>query len=315
MSTIRIGVSQCLLGDRVRYDGQHKRDAFLVDTLGLLVDYVPVCPEVECGLSIPREAMRLVGSVEAPRLMTQRTNRDLTDQMLTWARQRVTALEAEDLCGFIFKARSPSSGMERVKVYNAKGGPVGQGTGLFARAFMEHFPLLPVEDDGRLNDPLLRENFIERIFTLKRYRDTVRASATVKALMAFHADNKFLITAHSATACTAMGRSLAGASRQSFAQVATAYEESLLKTLKLSATVAKHVNVLQHIMGFFKSHLDAAEKQELLEVIETYRQGLIPLIVPVTLLNHYARKYAVEYLQRQTYLHPHPLELKLRNHA
>jgi len=315
MERIRIGVSQCLLGDRVRYDGQHKHDHFITDTLGNWVEYVPVCPEVECGLPVPREAMRLVGPVDAPRLMTQRTERDLTDQMLEWAARRVRELEREDLCGFIFKARSPSSGMERVKIYNGRGGLSGHGVGLFAAAFMAHFPLLPVEEEGRLNDPALRENFIERIFTLKRYRDTVRSGGTLSALMQFHAANKFLITAHSPKACTAMGRMLAGAKSCPFAAVVAEYEAELLKALKLIATVRKHVNVLQHIMGFFKQHLDGDEKQELLDVIGTYRDGQVPLVVPVTLLNHYTRKYNVAYLRDQTYLHPHPLELKLRNHA
>ncbi len=315
MDKIRIGVSQCLLGDRVRYDGQHKHDHFITDTLGKWVEYVPVCPEVECGLSVPREAMRLVGPVDAPRLMTQRTERDLTDQMQDWAARRVRELERESLCGFIFKARSPSSGMERVKIYNGHGGLSGHGAGLFAAAFMAHFPLLPVEEEGRLNDPALRENFIERIFTLKRYRDTVRSGGTPSALMRFHAANKFLITAHSPKACTAMGRMLAGADTQPMDAVVARYESELLQALKLIATVAKHVNVLQHIMGFFKRELAADEKQELVAVIETYRAGQIPLIVPVTLLNHYARKYDRAYLLEQTYLHPHPLELKLRNHA
>ena len=173
MSKLKLGISACLLGQLVRYDGQAKRDAFLVDTLGKFVDYVPVCPEVECGLPVPREAMRLVGTVKAPRLMTQRTGIDLTDQMQGWIRCRLLELKKEDLCGFVFKARSPSSGMERVKVYNGRGGLSGYGAGLFAKAFMEAFPLLPVEDEGRLNDAKLRENFIERIFAMKRYRDAI----------------------------------------------------------------------------------------------------------------------------------------------
>lgn len=315
MDAIRIGVSSCLLGELVRYNGQHKRDPFIVDTLGNWVDYVPVCPEVECGLPVPRESMRLVGSVEAPRLVTHRTKRDLTDQMLKWAEERVRQLEREDLCGFIFKARSPSSGLERVKIYSHNGGVAGHGPGLFAKVFSAHFPLLPVEDEGRLNDPGLRENFIERIFTLKRYREAVRGAGTVSALMDFHAANKFLITAHSPEAARRMGRALAGAEALPFHSVAADYEAELLGALQLKATARKHVNVLQHIMGFFKRQLDSDEKSELLEVIDSYRLGHVPLIVPVTLLKHYTRKYDVEYLKSQTYLNPHPLELKLRNHA
>ena len=312
---LRLGVSACLLGQRVRYDGQHKRDAFVTDTLGKYVEYVAVCPEVECGLPVPREAMRLVGSVEDPRLMTKQTGRDLTDQLVTWARRRVVELEREDLCGFIFKSRSPSSGMERVKVYNGRGGMSGRGPGLFAREFMGHFPLLPVEDEGRLQDPELRENFIERIFTLKRYRDAVGDRPTVAALMLFHERHKFLIQAHSTELSRVMGRMLAGASRENAVPLREKYEAALLGALKLLATPSKHANVLQHMLGFLKKHLTSEEKQELLLLIDEMRAGTLPLIVPVTMLSHYVRKYDIAYLREQVYLNPHPLELKLRNHA
>lgn len=170
MDKIKLGISTCLLGEPVRYDGQHKLDPFLRDTLGTYVDYVPVCPEVEVGLGVPREAMHLEGDPASPRLVTIQTHIDHTDRMNAWARKRVEALEAEGLCGFIFKSRSPSSGMERVKVFNDKGVAVKSGVGLFAAAFMAHFPLLPVEEEGRLQDPCLRENFIERVFALQRWR-------------------------------------------------------------------------------------------------------------------------------------------------
>jgi uncharacterized protein YbgA (DUF1722 family)/uncharacterized protein YbbK (DUF523 family) len=312
---MRIGISRCLLGDRVRYDGQHKYDAFLVETLGAYVEYVPVCPEVECGLPVPREAMRLVGDPDAPRLMTQRTREDKTEQMMSWARRRVVELEGEALCGFIFKSRSPSSGMERVKVYNENGDPAGRAPGMFARCFMEHFPLLPVEEDGRLCDAVLRENFIERIFTLSRYRASVADARSAKALTDFHARHKFLLMAHSPAHTRAMGRLLAEGKRAGVAALRPAYEAQLLDALRLKTTLRKHVNVMQHMLGFFKNAVSADEKQEMLEVLDAYRRALVPLIVPVTLLQHYVRKYAVSYLQDQVYLHPHPLELKLRNHA
>ncbi len=313
--TIRLGISRCLLGDRVRYDGQHKFDPFLVDTLGRFVEYVPVCPEVECGLPVPREAMRLVGDPEAPRLMTQRSERDLTDQMLTWAERRVRELEREGLCGFIFKSKSPSSGMERVKIYNGRGGMSGRGSGLFAKAFMAHFPLLPVEDEGRLHDPDLRENFIERVFTLHRYRQVVQDGDSLHALMAFHASHKLLIMAHDAQAVRELGRLLASGKRRSIRALASEYEVCLLKALKRQATPRKHTNVLQHMLGYFKAMLSADEKQEMLEVIDDFHHGTLPLIVPVTLFRHYVRKYGVPYLAQQVYLNPHPVELKLRNHA
>jgi uncharacterized protein YbgA (DUF1722 family)/uncharacterized protein YbbK (DUF523 family) len=312
---LKLGVSSCLMGNPVRYDGMHKHDHFLTDTLGKYVEYVPVCPEVEMGLSIPREALRLVGDPAAPRLMTQKTGIDHTDRMITWAQQRVRELEKEGLVGFVFKAKSPSSGMERVKVYNLKGVVDGRAPGMFARVFMQHFPLLPVEDEARLNDPGLRENFIERIFTLHRYREMRAADRSLRGLMEFQARHKLLLMAHSDKAMREMGRLLAQAPRTGIDGAAAAYERLLLGTLRLMGTVSKHINVLHHMLGYFKALLTTDEKQEMLDLIEDYRRELVPLIVPVTLFNHYARKYKVATLVDQAYLNPHPLELKLRNHA
>jgi len=312
---IRLGVSQCLMGESVRYDGGHKLDRFIRDTLGAYVAFVPVCPEVECGLGVPREAMRLEGEVESPRLVTIQTRQDLTDRMLTWADRRVRELEKEDLCGFIFKSKSPSSGMERVKVYNEKGMPVMRGVGLFARVFKERFPLLPVEDEGRLHDPGLRENFIEAIFTLKRWRETLQTGRTMAHLVAFHTQNKLLLLSHSPVHYRRMGQLTAQSKALPLKERYREYETLLLEALKLKPTVKKNVNVLQHMMGYFKKVLTPDEKQELLEVISAYHQGLTPLIVPITLFNHYVRKYQEPYLKQQTYLNPHPTALKLRNHA
>ncbi len=315
MNKIRIGVSRCLLGDNVRYDGQHKRDAFITETLGPLVDYVPVCPEVDCGLSVPREAMRLVGTMAAPRLMTIRSGHDLTAQMKRWIAQRLNALAQEELCGFIFKARSPSSGMERVKIYNAKGGVAGYGSGLFAKAFMERFPLLPVEEEGRLHDPSLRENFVERIFTLKRYRERIRNARSLKPLMDFHADHKYLLMAHSPERVRSMGRLLAESKPSSAKDIIKTYEQQLLETLQLHTSIARHINVLQHITGYLKNELTADEKQEFSDILEEYRNGNLPLVAPVVMIRHYVRKYSQPYLNTQVYLYPHPLEMQLRNHA
>jgi uncharacterized protein YbgA (DUF1722 family)/uncharacterized protein YbbK (DUF523 family) len=312
---IRLGVSQCLLGDSVRYDGGHKLDRFIRDTLGQYVDFVPVCPEAECGLGVPREAMRLEGDPESPRLVTVQTKVDLTERMRRWAGQRVRELEKKDLCGFIFKSRSPSSGMERVKVYNEKGMPVKQGVGLFARAFKTHFPLLPVEDEGRLHDPRLRENFIESIFALKRWRGALQGQKTMGKLVRFHTQNKLLLLSHSQTHYRNMGNLVAQGKDLPAGELYSRYETQLLEALKLKGTVKKHVNVLQHMMGYFKKVLSSDEKQELLDVISDYHQGLIPLIVPITLFNHYVRKYQEPYLSQQTYLNPHPTALKLRNHV
>ena len=312
---IRLGVSECLLGKNVRYDGGHKLDHFIRDTLGEYVDFVPVCPEVECGMPVPREAMRLVGDPESPRLITIRSGKDLTEQMLDWAATRVRELESEGLCGYIFKSNSPSSGMERVKVYNEKGMPLKKGVGLFARAFMDHFPLLPTEEEGRLHDPRLRENFIESIFVFKRWREVKETAFTRGNLVSFHTRHKLQIMSHGTVEYRAMGKLVASGRELTAENLYHAYERLLLRALRLKCTVKKHTNVLQHMMGYFKKRLSPDEKEELLEVIFDYHKGLTPLIVPVTLFNHYVRKYNEGYLRQQTYLNPHPTALKLRNHV
>ncbi len=312
---IRLGVSTCLLGENVRFDGGHKHDRFITDTLGRYLEFVPVCPEVECGLGIPRESMRLVGEPESPRLVTVRTHVDHTDRMLSWAKKRVEELEKEDLCGFIFKSDSPSSGMERVKIYNEKGMAEKKGIGLFARAFMNHFPLIPVEEEGRLHDPRLRENFIERIFTLKRWRELRSRNEGLGGVVDFHTRNKLLVLAHSEKHHRAMGKLVAAGKTLPVQSLYKQYETSLMEALGLKTTEKKNANVLYHLMGYFKNDLSADEKQELLEVFDQYRAGYIPLIVPVTLINHYVRKYQQPYLAKQTYLNPHPADLQLRNHV
>jgi len=315
MEKIKLGISTCLLGENVRYDGGHKLDRFLTDTLGQYVEYVPVCPEVECGLSIPRESMHLEGDPESPRLVTLRTKQDMTERMVSWAKKRVVELEKEGLCGFIFKSDSPSSGMERVRVYNEKGMPVKKGVGMFAGIFMEHFPLLPVEDEGRLHDPKLRENFVERIFALKRWREVLAKKESRGNLVDFHTQQKLLILSHSPKHYQIMGKLVAQAKDIPLKNLFQQYQALLMEALQLKTTPKKNSNVLMHMMGYFKEQLSSDEKKELLEVIDHYRQEYIPLIVPMTLINHYVRKYDQPYLGQQVYLNPHPLELQLRNHV
>jgi uncharacterized protein YbgA (DUF1722 family)/uncharacterized protein YbbK (DUF523 family) len=312
---IKLGVSACLLGQEVRFDGGHKRDRFITDILSQYVDYVPVCPEVEYGLGIPRETLRLVGDPASPRLVTTKTHFDHTDGMLQYARKRVMELRKEDLCGFIFKSRSPSSGMERVKVYNEKGIPVNKGVGLFARVFMEHFPLIPVEEEGRLHDPKLRENFIESIFTLMRWRVTIEGTMRLNTLVDFHTRHKLLLMSHSPKHYRSMGKLVATGKQYPLGELLSMYESLLMETMKLKTTIKKNIDVLQHIMGYFKKQLSKDEKQEILEILGNYRNGDVPLIVPITLMNHHVRKYEEDYLSRQFYLKPHPMELHLRNHA
>lgn len=312
---IRIGISSCLLGNEVRWNGGHKRDRYLTDTLGNFFEYVPVCPEVEAGFGVPRESFRLVGDPDKPRLITYKSKTDHTDQMLRWAEKRVKELEKENLYGFIFKSDSPSSGMMRVKVYNEKGMPEKKGVGIFAQAYMHHFPLIPVEEEGRLHDPAIRENFIERIFTLKRWRDSVAKSSGLGSLVDFHTRHKLLILSHSQNHYRLLGKLVAEGKNLPPKERYSHYEQLLMEALALKTSARKNNNVLQHLMGYFKKELSADEKKELLEVFDQYRQELVPLIVPLTLINHYVLKYDQPYLKLQTYLNPHPVELKLRTHV
>lgn len=313
--TFKIGISSCLLGNRVRYDGGHKHDRFLTDTLGNYVTFVPVCPEVECGLSIPREALRLVGDENSQRLVFSKTGGDITDKMKAWANSKLDSLQNENLCGFIFKSKSPSSGMERVKIYGPKGSVSLKGRGVFAGMFMDRFPGIPVEEEGRLHDPYLRENFIERIFTLYRWRQLSSEKKSLARLIDFHSDNKLLILSHSPEIYRQMGRLVAEGKKQGIEELFATYEGMLISAMTLKATKKKNLNVLYHMMGYFKKELSGDEKSELIEILTDYAEHRTPLIVPVTMLRHYSRKYNSDYLKRQTYLSPHPLELQLRNHV
>ena len=311
---IKIGVSSCLLGEKVRYDGGHKHDRYLTETLGRFFTFVPVCPEVGCGMPVPRESMRLEGDPAQPRLITNRSRIDKTGQMLDFCKEKVKELAEEELSGFIFKKDSPSSGLFRVKVYR-EGMPTKNGRGLFAAAVVENFPLLPVEEEGRLNDPAIRENFIERIFCYRRWQDFLLESPDLGKLTTFHTRHKLLILAHSTLIYREMGSLVAHGRELGWQELIDRYEALFMKGLALPATVKKNCNVLMHIMGYFKRELSSSEKEELLGVISEYHERLIPLVVPLTLLKHYVRKYRQEYLQQQYYLSPHPAELMLRNHV
>jgi len=312
---LRLGISRCLLGDEVRFDGGHKRDNFLTDVLGPYVEWVPVCPEVEAGLGTPREAMRLVGDPQKPRLVTIKSGTDHTRALETMTTNRIAELKELDLSGFVFKRGSPSCGVERVRVYTEHGMPSHNGIGIFARAFIEHFPLIPVEEEGRLCDAPLRENFIERVFCYRRYQDLLQNGVTRQAVVRFHTIHKYLLLAHSAQHYQFLGRLVGQAERHRPKELALKYGELFMKALAVKATVRKHVNVLQHILGYFKTQLGAPEKAELLGVIGDYHQGLTPLIVPLTLIKHYVHLFDVGYIREQVYLNPHPKELMLRNHV
>lgn len=311
---VRLLVSACLLGEKVRYDGQHKYDSFLVEELGRFVEWEPICPESDCGMPTPRPSMHLVRDRDSPRLVS-RTGADLTAQMLRFTEERLRALESVELCGYVCKKDSPSSGMERVKVYDERGMAARVGVGLFTGAFMQRFPLVPVEEEGRLHDPGLREAFIERIFCRRRWLDLVRGGRSRRRLIQFHTDHKFLLLAHGAAGYALLGRLVAAAKRHDAEELFAAYEEGFMAALARRATVKPVSNVLEHMLGFFKKQLAHDEKAELLETIDAYRGGLVPVLVPLTLIKHYVRKYGLDYLARQVFLAPYPEELMLRNHV
>lgn len=314
-SPLTVGVSACLLGEEVRYDGGHKHDRYITDTLGRFFTFVPVCPEVECGMSTPREPMRLEGDPANPRLMTRQTRLDKTNQMLDFCGRKVRELENGGLCGFIFKKDSPSSGLYRVKVYDGNGMPKKVGSGLFAAALVRHFPLLPVEEAERFNDPGLRENFIERVFTYRRWQEFLSGKPGLGDLVEFHACHKLLVMSHSTKHYRDLGALVGNGKGMGREELLRRYEELLMEGMALQATVKKNTNVLMHIMGYFKKELSSDEKAELLEVIGRYHDRLVPLLVPLTLLRHYVRIYDKTYLKQQIYLDPHPAELMLRNHV
>ncbi|MBN2359152.1 MAG: DUF1722 domain-containing protein [Deltaproteobacteria bacterium] len=309
---IQIAVSACLLGEKVRYDGGHKRDAYVADVLSRYFRLVPVCPEHECGLGIPREPIQLEGDPAAPRLVTVQTRRDLTARMSRYCERRGAALATEDVDGFILKSRSPSCGLRGVRIFRT-GGRARSGRGLFAAAVARRFSLLPLEDEGRLEDPALRENFVERLFARRRLRDLVARGGGVGALVEFHARHELQLMAHHPVRCRELGRLVASGKRLGRSEMCARYQRLFMAALATVATPKKNSDVLLHIAGLLEKQLGGDEKIELLELIDRHRRGLVPLLAPLTLLKHYVRVHRPAYLEQQTFLDPHPGELMLRN--
>lgn len=309
---IRVGISSCLLGEEVRFDGGHKRDSYINGTLAKYFTFVPVCPEVAVGLGTPREPIRLVRMDDEVRVRGVRTTElDVTQPLREYGREMAGRLD--DISGYIFKRGSPSCGMERVKIYSVKGMPATSGAGAYAETFMAEQPLLPYEEEGRLGDPVLRENFIVRVFVYHRWQQLLAEGLTPGRLVDFHTDHKFLLLAHSQAAYRRMGRLVADAGKTPTDQLRDRYSTELMSALKRRAGRKQHVNVLQHLLGFVSDQLDAGDRAEMVETIDRYRRGLVPLIVPITLLNHHFRRHPSKYVARQHYLEPHPHELMLRN--
>jgi uncharacterized protein YbgA (DUF1722 family) len=266
-------------------------------------------------MGVPREPVRLVGDASDSRMIAERSGKDWTSNMQRFASERVRTLNELELSGYIFKKDSPSCGMERVRVYNRDGIPNRAGRGFFASAVMRELPLLPVEEEGRLNDPILRENFVERIFAYHRWQRYAHQRKSVRSLVDFHTRHKLLVLAHSEPHYRKLRRIVAEAKQSPIAAAYEQYSQLFMEALARHATAKKHGNVLEHMMGYFSKELSKEERKELLELMNDFRQRLIPLVVPLTLFRHYVKKYRVTYLENQIYLQPSPKELMLRNHV
>ncbi len=313
MSKIQIGISSCLLGEEVRYNGGHKRSNICTDQLQKYFEYTPLCPEVSIGLGVPRKPIRLVGDPTNPRAVgSDDASFDVTDKLKSFAEKTLPALHS--ISGYIFVKGSPSCGVSRVKVYLDNGMPAAEhGSGIYSKMVMDKYPLLPVEEAGRLNDPILKENFITRVFAHHHWQQLVKEGLSAKKVLEFHRDYKFLLMAHSPIECSRLGRLLADALSIDLDKVANEYIASFMKALNGHATRKSNSNVLMHLQGYLKKQLLKKQKESLAESIEHYRKGLLPIIVPITLLKSHFNSFPNKYVETQRFLSPYPEELCLRN--
>jgi len=312
---LRVGISRCLLGEAVRFDGGHKHDPYITETLGRFFEWVPVCPEVETGLGTPRESMRLVGTVSGIRLIARNSKTDHTEAMNGFCARRLEELAGMGLRGFILKKDSPSCGLMRVPVHGRGGGPGRAGRGLFASALLKRFPILPAEEEARLHDMALRENFIERVFAFDRWLDFVESNPRPKELVEFHRRHKLALLSHSRQPCQDLGRIVAAAGEIPMNELLSRYALAFAAAMAVKTTPAKHAEVLRRIYGCLKKRIEGEDRAEVVGRIEQYRKGMAPLIVPLTLLQHHSRRNPVPWMEEQTYLNPCPAELFLRNHV
>lgn len=306
---IPVGISACLLGRQVRFDGGHKRNSYVTDVLGEAFDWIPVCPEVGIGLGTPRESLRLVAAPGAPRLLAPRSGSDHTEAMTAHAASEVSRVAEAGACGFVLKKDSPSCGLHRVRVYDGNGTPRRDGRGIFARELCARLPDLPVEEEGRLQDPLLRESFVTRVFTYHRWKELLTSSPSHGELQQFHARHKLLLLAHHPAGYRVLGRLVANAHLRDFAEVLAEYGSGLMAALAHPASSRRHVDVLQHLLGFLRPALPGEERRAILEVIEDYRRGWTPLAAPLALVRHALRRTPHPWALSQVYLQPHPKAL------
>lgn len=313
-STIYVGISSCLLGEQVRFDGGHKKDSFITNELTRYFQFVPYCPETGIGMSVPRPTIRLEEREEKVRLIEPKSGRDFTDEMVEYAKRTIKKLKEMKISGYILKKDSPSCGMERVRKYHENGIPTRDGIGIYARELMKLMPLLPVEEEGRLKDAKLRENFILRVFAFHDIQHFLSQHPTPGKLVEFHTRYKLIFMAHSPEVYRKLGRLVARAgAAEPFHLLLNGYLELFMKGLAVRATPKKHSNVMYHLLGFFRDQLTQSEKSELIQLIEHYRDGLVPLIVPLTLIKHHLSRFEHNWLKVQKYFQPYPFDLKLQN--
>ena len=312
MDSIPVGISACLTGQPVRHDGGHKRSRYCTDVLSEYFELLPFCPEREAGLAVPRPAMHLVEQGGEHRLTIIRTGEDVTPALQRWCQRSVADMGL--LRGFVLASKSPSCGMERVRVYNDDGNVLHRdGSGLFARYLQERWPMLPVEEDGRLLDPALRENFIERVFLYDDWCRFNEKGLTAHGLIRFHTRHKFQLLAHCQKTYRQLGPLLADLSRVPLEELAEEYIAAFMRGMRRRISRGAHVNVMLHLLGYFRGKLDALERGSIQDSIHAYLAGEVPLVVPMTLLRHAQRRFPDHYLSNQAYLVPYPDALGLRN--
>jgi len=307
-SRIKLGISSCLAGANVRMDGGHMRNAFCMDTLSQFVDFESYCPESAIGLPSPRPSIRL-NLIDNEIHAVSAKSGDFTDDLLAYGAE--ASKKMNHLSGFILSSKSPSCGMERVRVYTKGQFSKKIGVGLFAQQLMKYQPLMPLEEQGRLNDIQIRENFLTRVYVYNAWLNLNNLGLTPSTLLEFHSIHKYLVMAHKPVAYKSLGKLLANLS-ENFEEKSQQYIVELMGALKDIITRKNHVNVLQHLQGYFKQYLNKEQKQELTKTVELYRQALIPLMVPISLIKHYLLEFPDEYLLKQRYLNPTPIDLALR---
>ncbi|WED42731.1 YbgA family protein [Legionella cardiaca] len=311
--SIIIGISHCLLGMPVRFNGGHKKDDYITDVLAHYFDFYPICPEVESGMGVPRPALHLEGDPKYPRLVEALNPQiDHTAKLQQFCQNRIKDLQ--HLSGFILKNKSPSCGWKNVKIYQSAPLPPKIGQGIFANFLEKYYPFLPIEEEGRLRDFRLRENFIERVFCYRRFQELTKNNLNKQSIVAFHTEHKLTLLAHNETIYRELGKKVADLKHIATEQFAHEYLALFMEGMKKIATLKTHSNVLQHIQGYFKEKIDAGDKAELHETIMAYQSGKVPLIVPVILIKHHLRRHPESYLLKQRYLFPYPEEMMLRNH-